>query len=203
VNDSRSSLREAVQTVPELVDLVNSAADNLGVDLDRRPTAHEEQLFQEAPVEASRQPSESSHLSEDPVEEQPNEDQWLQRTRRHLTELSEARTQLMDELDTIAEDLCVQLQDRRISEPAIEPIQRVLSKVSTSLSRRSTRLRNKSVDSVAEEIPKMIDEQIDDQRLIRVLTRLSAQSRRMTAVSQDYQDISEFPPEEVRQWLEI
>jgi hypothetical protein len=51
MNDPRSWLQRTVQTVPDLVDLVSSVADNLGVDLDRRPTARDEQLFREAPVQ--------------------------------------------------------------------------------------------------------------------------------------------------------
>ncbi|KAH7078614.1 hypothetical protein FB567DRAFT_450553 [Paraphoma chrysanthemicola] len=204
MNDSRSSLQDAVQTVPDLVDLVHSAADDLGFDLDRRPTAHDDQLFQDAPVEASRQASVTSQhsLPLDPPEEkslepdQSEDDPWLQQTRRHLTELSEARTQLMDELDSIAEDLGVHLEERHAAEPAIDPIQRVLTKVSTSLSRKSTRLRNKSVDSVAEEIPKMIDQEVNERRLSRVLSRVST-------IARNYRNIREFPPEEIQEWLEV
>lgn len=209
VNDSPSILREVVQTVPDLVDLVNSAADNLGVDLDRRPTSRDDQVFQEAPVQQPSPAAASSDHGEpsQAVQEQPAEDEhtsedpWPQQTRRHLSELSEARTQMMDELDIIAEDLGVQLQDRRASEPPTDPIQRVLSKVSTGLSRKSTWLRNKSIDSVTEEIPKMIDQKIDERRLSRVLTRIMTQSRRMSAVNEDGQELGEFPPKEIQQWL--
>ncbi|KAH7381605.1 hypothetical protein BKA66DRAFT_570738 [Pyrenochaeta sp. MPI-SDFR-AT-0127] len=205
------SLRESVKSAPQLVDLLNSAADDLGVDLDRKPTAKDEEAFHNAPLEGKSRASMPS-LQDSPLdtmkgrtaeEEKPSEDIWLQQTRRHLTELSEARTQLMDELDSIAEDLGVQLQERRISESKINPIQRVLSKVSTGLSRRSTRLRNKSVDSVAEEIPRMIDEHINDRRLSRVLTHISNQSRRMSALTQAFGEIGEIPPEEIQEWLEV
>lgn len=202
VNDSRPSLRDNVQTVPDLIDLVNSAADDLGVDLDRRPTARDDRLFQNAPTEHTPEGSESSyhsrprsdheneHEEENSAEDeryakdnQPAEDQWLQQTRRQLTELSEARTQMMDELDSIAENLGVQLQGSRDSEPPVDPVERALSKVSTLLSRRSTRLRNKSIDSVIEEIPKMIDQEPHGRRLRRI--------------------IAMFPPEEVQEWLEM
>ncbi|KAH5337558.1 hypothetical protein HBI39_064090 [Parastagonospora nodorum] len=206
VNDSPPTLREAVQTVPDLVDLVNSAADNLGVDLDRRPTARDDEIFQEAPAQNTPPVAPPFHHSsplqsvrgKSDDDEHSSDDPWLQQTRRHLSELSEARTQMMDELDTIAEDLGIQLQDRRPSEPMIDPIQRVLSKVSTGLSRKSTRLRNKSIGSVVEEIPKMIDQKIDERRLSRVLTRIATQAKEMTGD----QEPSEFPPEEVQRWLE-
>jgi hypothetical protein len=209
VNDSPSTLREVVQTVPDLVDLVNSAADNLGVDLDRRPTARDDQAFQEAPIQNPSPDSASTDQSEpqQSVRDQPaddehtSEDPWLQQTRRHLSELSEARTQMMDELDTIAEDLGIQLQDRRTSEPPTDPIQRALSKVSTGLSRQSTRLRNKSIDSVVEEIPKIIDQKSDERRLSRVLTRVMTESRRMSAANEDGQELGEFSPRKIQQWL--
>jgi C4-type Zn-finger protein len=105
---------------------------------------------------------------------------------------------MMDEPDTIAEDLGVQLQARRASEPPIDTIQCVLSKVSTRLSRKSTRLRNKSIDSVMEEIPKMIDQEFDERRLSRVLTRIATQVTQVTG----FEELGEFPPEEVQQWLE-
>ncbi|KAL1611747.1 hypothetical protein SLS59_000466 [Nothophoma quercina] len=209
INDRKSSLRESIKTVPDLVDLVNSAADDLGVDLDRRPSAEDDEIFHNAPVQASSTTSVISRHSVPEVgrviaeEIEPGEDSWLEQTRRHLTELSEARTQLMDELDEIAEDLGVSSQERRDSEPNFDPVQRVLSKVSTGLSRRSTRLRNKSVDSVAEEIPRMIDQEINERRLSRVLTRISTQSRRMSALTQGLSNVGEIPPEEIQEWLEV
>lgn len=206
INDSPPTLREAVQTVPDLVNLVNSAADDLGVDLNRRPTARDDQIFQQAPAQNTPPAAPPSHhssplqsiRSRSDEDEHSSEDPWLQQTRRHLSELSEARTQMMDELDTIAEDLGIQLEERRPSEPTVDPIQRVLSKVSTGLSRKSTRLRNKSIDTVVEEIPKMIDQNIDERRLSRVLTRIATQAKELTGD----QESSEFPPEGMQKWLE-
>jgi hypothetical protein len=178
------------------VDLVNSAADDLGVDLDRRPTATEDETFRIAPVRSSSSASSVSQktfpkVNEDAILEgtEPGEDAWLEQNGRHLTKLSEARSQLMDELDEIAEDLGVPAQERCESEPGFDPVQRVLSKVSTGVSRKSTRLRNKSVDSVAEELPRMIDQQINERRLSRVLTRISTKSRRMSAITQGLSDL--------------
>jgi hypothetical protein len=163
VNDSRSNLRKAVQTVPDLVDLVNSAADNFGLDLDRRPTAHDDRVFEDAPVAGSEYGSESSshddptHYSEENSadeeqrdeeqrdEEQRDEDPWLQQTRRHLAELAEARTQMLDELDAIAGPYLAQLEDHLASGRIIDSPRRRLSRLSTQLSRRSTRHRNDSV----------------------------------------------------------
>lgn len=51
VNDSYYVLRQSLRTVDDLVDLIDSAADNFGVDLDRQPTASDEQRYQDAPIE--------------------------------------------------------------------------------------------------------------------------------------------------------
>lgn len=210
LNDRKSTLRDSIKTVPNLVELINSAADDLGVDLDRRPTAKDDEAFHNAPVQGSSTTSTvSRHIIPEVIEEsipdeaEPVEDSWLEQTRRHLTDLSEARSQLMDEFDEIAEDLGVPAQERRDSEPSFDPVQRVLSKVSTGLLRKSTRLRNRSVDSAADEIPRMIDQQINEKRLSRVLTRISTQSRRMSAITQGLSNIREIPPEEIQEWLEV
>jgi hypothetical protein len=159
LNDPRSSLREALQSIPDLVDLVNSAADDLGIDLERRPSVTDDDLFRNAPYESTPRESVSYHpgvsleATEDKTadEEPPTEDSWLQQTRRHLTELSEAREQLMDELDSIAGDLDVRLQDRQESgqgeELIVHPVQRVLSRASVGVSPESTWHENPPADS--------------------------------------------------------
>jgi len=212
LNDDRASLQDNIRSVPDVVDLVKSAADDFGVDLDDRPTASDDETFEQAPVEAPRrQPApmvSRRSTTLEPVAEKfednnlDSEDTWLQKTRRQLTELSEARSQLMDELDSIAEDLGVHLVDPRRSSVETDPVQGVLSKVSTGISRRSTRLRNKSLDSVVGEIPRMIDE-VDEKRLSRVLTRIQSQSRRMSTMSQGLQEFDTIPPEEIQEWLEV
>ncbi|RYO28084.1 hypothetical protein AA0111_g7015 [Alternaria arborescens] len=159
LNDPCFSLREALQSIPDLVDLVNSAADDLGIDLERRPTVTDDDLFRNAPYESTPRESVSYHpgvsleATEDKTadEEPPTEDSWLQQTRRHLTELSEAREQLMDELDSIAGDLDVRLQDRQESgqgeELIVHPVQRVLSRASVGASPESTWHENPPADS--------------------------------------------------------
>ncbi|KAJ4383948.1 hypothetical protein N0V86_000792 [Didymella sp. IMI 355093] len=210
LNDCESTLRESIKTVPDLVELVESAADDLGVDLNKLPTAKDDEAFRDAPVQGSSiVPAVSPHglpefVKETIVEEaELAEESWLEQIRRHLTGLAEAQYQLMDELDEIAEDLDVQARERFVSGPSFDPVQRILSKVSTGLSRTSMRLRNKSVDSVAEDIPRMIDQQINERRLSRILTRGSIHSRRMSAVTHGPSDIGEIAPEEIQEWLEV
>ncbi|KAI4620550.1 uncharacterized protein J4E87_007238 [Alternaria ethzedia] len=160
LNDPESSLRDEVQSIPDLVDLVKSAADDLGFDLDRRPTATDDDMFHNAPYETTPVNSVSRHTDfsigtaeNRAMEDEPlTEDSWLQQTRRHLTELSEAREQLMDELDSIAGDLDVKFRDQ----PEVESVtdsdaphaHRVLSKAPTGLARTSTLQRDALIDSV-------------------------------------------------------
>ncbi|KAF2703999.1 hypothetical protein K504DRAFT_495196 [Pleomassaria siparia CBS 279.74] len=247
LNDSRESLGQITKSFRELIDLVNSAADDLGVDLDERPTIQEEESFISAPFEAHSRQSIVSHQSIplETVEEErqvPSEDSWLQETRTQFTKLSEARSQLMDELNMIARDIDVQTPtrtpvskalsqhtpvstnvehvERRLSHDKIdtsaasEPVQRIissevnllqrlLSKVYTILSRQSTRLRNKSIDAVTEELPKIFNEEISERRLIRVLTHILTQSRRVSAISQGLRDDESIRPETIQQWLEV
>ncbi|KAF2109687.1 hypothetical protein BDV96DRAFT_585171 [Lophiotrema nucula] len=210
LNDPEEELKESTKSLPDLINLVNSAADDLGVDLQGIPDAQDEAIFAQAPVEGSPRGSFSSPpraalemVQEKVIDEtQPSEDSWLQKTRRQLTELSEARSQLMDELDTIAEDLGVRLDERHYSQHELDPLQRALTKVSTGLSRQSTHLRNKSVDSVTTELPRMIDQEINQRRISRVLTRIQSQSRRMSTISQGLQEIEAIAPEEIQEWLE-
>jgi hypothetical protein len=144
VNDSRSSLREAVQTVPDLVDFINSAADNFGLDLDKRPTARDDRLFEDAPVAGSQTGSVAScDIEEKSTDgEQPNEDPWLQQTRRHFTELAEARTKMLDELDAIAGPHLEQLEDHLTSGRIADSPRRRLSRLSAQLSSKSTRTKS-------------------------------------------------------------
>ncbi|KAL1797012.1 hypothetical protein ACET3X_005552 [Alternaria dauci] len=160
LNDPRHSLRDALQSIPDLVDLVNSAADDLGVDLERKPTATDDDMFRNAPYESAPRESGSCHpdvsieaIEDKATDKEPvTEDNWLQETRRHLSELSEARKQLMDELDSIAGDFEVQLQDQQETElgdeSIVNPVQRVLNKASTRLSHMSTLHTDALVESV-------------------------------------------------------
>jgi hypothetical protein len=144
VNDSRSSLREVMQTVPDLVGLVHSAADDFGLDLDKRPTARDDRIFEDAPVAGSQHNSVASFDSEEKSadEEQSNEDFWLQQTRRHLTELAAARTKMLDELDAIVGPYLEQLEDHLASDRIVDSPRRRLNRLSTQLSRTSTRTKS-------------------------------------------------------------
>ncbi|KAF1966990.1 hypothetical protein BU23DRAFT_308824 [Bimuria novae-zelandiae CBS 107.79] len=111
----------------------------------------------------------------------------------------------MDELDTIAEDLGVHLDERTHTSTSIDPVQHLLSKVSKDLSRKSTRLRNKSVDSVLDEVPRVIDQEINERRLSKVLTCLATQPRRTSTNSQPHPgmvEVEAIPPEDIQAWLE-
>lgn len=139
--------------------LVSSVADDLGVDLETRPSTHDDELFYSAPVQGSSatcatpQHSIPEALEQSITQEfEPVEDPWLEQTRRQFTELSEARGQLMDELDDIVEGSSVLLEEeRREVEPWFDSDQRIHRKVPSILSSRPTRLRDRSVESIAAE----------------------------------------------------
>ncbi|KAF2270860.1 hypothetical protein CC78DRAFT_4750 [Lojkania enalia] len=144
LNDPPSSLKESMKSVPELISLINSAADDLGVDLQQRPDVQDDQKFASAPVENSSHTATVTIPSipvetdkEKTIEEfQPSDDTFLEKTRRQLTALSDARSQLMDELDTLAEKLGMQLERGRVSERDIDSLLKKPSKMSTHLSKR-------------------------------------------------------------------
>lgn len=171
-------MREAILSIPDLVDLVNSAADDLGIDLDRRPTKHDDELFRDAPFEAEPQVPGSGKIrlatvsSSNGGKKEPTEDSWFQEIHIHLTELSRARTQLMDELDTIAKDISFELGQSCDNEPSNKHLQRTSSEASTGISQKSTCLRNTSIGSVLDEIPSILNEQINENSLSRVLSQI-------------------------------
>lgn len=206
LNDSQASLRESVKSTPQLVDLVKSAADDLGIDLDLRPTADDEAKFWDAPVEGLPQASVISRPSTalEPLKEKldeerrGDEDAWLQRTRQQLNELSEARSQLMDELDTIAKDLGVYIDESWRSSQHIESIQRALSK---KLTEESSRLPKVSVDSVTDSTPTILEPQIDETRLSRALPESKTKWRRISTIPRKHGDIESASLEEVQEWL--
>jgi hypothetical protein len=160
LNDPTSTLREEIRSIPDLIDLVESAADDLGLDLERRPTATNDDMFNNAPYETTHRDAVSHHpdISFETIEgkiteDKPlTEDSWLKQTRRHLTELSETREQLMNELDSIAGELDVQLQDwpetESMNKSDVPPAQSLLSKAPTDLYFTSTLQNDALVDSV-------------------------------------------------------
>jgi hypothetical protein len=206
LNDPKASLREELQSIPDLIDLVNSAADDLGVDLERTPTAMDDVIFQNAPYEStpryfvSDDPSVSFETTENRVakEEPLAEDSWLQQTRRHLTKLSEAREQLMDELDSIAGDLDVRLQDQQEIESVNESAaQRALSKVPTGFSSKLTWLESKPIDRTDDDFPSIVDNNDEERRLRRALTRVFSQSKKPPSAIQKSYKAERFSPEEI------
>lgn len=54
LNDHKSLLRNSIKTMADLIALVDSAADDLGVDLERKPSERDDELFRKAPVEGTR-----------------------------------------------------------------------------------------------------------------------------------------------------
>jgi hypothetical protein len=163
VHDSHSSLRETVQTIPDLIDLLNSAADDFGIDLDRRPTARDDLIFQDAPV-ASTHRAPMSHEYEDSMhdieetfadEQQLNEDPWVHQPHRSLSELAEARTHMVEQSDAVVGAYSEEHQNSHSSHCSVDSLSTGVSESSTGHQSKPTRFRNKSFDLVVEEITTM------------------------------------------------
>ncbi|KAI4956419.1 hypothetical protein J4E91_000630 [Alternaria rosae] len=120
LNDPESSLREEVHSIPDLVDLVKSAADDLGFDLDRRPTATDDDMFHNAPYETTPMDSAREQL---------------------MDELNS----IAGYLDVKLRD---QPEVESVTDSDVPHAHRVLSKAPTGLSRTSILQRDTLVDSV-------------------------------------------------------
>lgn len=154
INDHRSNLDKAVKSVPDLVNLVKSAADDFGIDLGFKPSVQDEAMFLNTPYESTPCCSASS-CGDDRlaiIEETFVEDSWLQQARERLTEILDTREQLMGELDSIAGDLGVQFENHQHPKPVVHTVQRVLSEVSTGSSTERARSRKNPVDAVTKDL---------------------------------------------------
>jgi len=201
INDPHSNLLKVVKSVPDLVDLVRSAADDFGVDLEAKPSAQDEEIFHNAPYESISCCSGSScgdnHLDamgETIIKDEENS--WLQQARRQLTEILETREQLMSELDSIAGDLGVQFKDHQHPKSVADSIEPVLGEVSTESSTERAQPIQKSTDAVAEGTPTIINRNLDDERSNGTSTTISSQPGR-SIVTKDVHEFSEIPPEEI------
>jgi hypothetical protein len=198
VNDTRSTLRRTVQTMSDLINLVNSAADNFGVDLDKRPSAHDDRNFHNAPYEDDQRPSTSSRRKGSSTVSRKNggkrkqlgNSPWVQQSRSLLADLSETHVQLLFQLDSLAEDFGEQKNKRGEPKPTDESLQ-------PALNRMSDETEILSGHTEASKIP-MVDHQIDQAHLDKVLTRITGHSDRVTAITQRLQSIVEFAPEAIQ-----
>jgi hypothetical protein len=198
VNDTRSTLQETVRTMPDLIHLVNSAADDFGVDLDKRPSARDDRKFHNTPCEDDRPPSASSRRKGTLTKLRKSKGKrrrignapWVQQSHSLLADLSETHVQLLSQLDSLAEDFGEQNHERDGLKPMGESLQRVLNRMSEEAHIRSSR-------ADISEIP-VVDHQINQAHLDKVLTRITAHSDRVTAITRKLQSIVEFAPEAIQ-----
>ncbi|KAI0575085.1 AtpC F0F1-type ATP synthase epsilon subunit mitochondrial delta subunit [Pyrenophora tritici-repentis] len=202
INDRHSNLNEVVKSMPDLVDLVKSAADDFGVDLELVPSAQDEEMFLSAQYESTPCYSCSScgddHLAtvgETIVEDE--EDFWLRQARRRLMEILETREQLIGELDSIAGDLGVQFEDHQHPKAVADSAQSVLSEVSTESSTERTQSGKKPVDAATERAPIITNKEIDERESGGTVSPISAHSGKRSVVMKDLQQLGEIPPEEI------
>lgn len=99
INDSRSDLCERIKAMDDLIALVDSVADDLDLDLDVRPSAEDERLFDNAPFddlfETPVEASAAEAVEEVACEEvSPRGGSWLGWVVRSLTRLLGTMPQL-------------------------------------------------------------------------------------------------------------
>ena len=160
INDRHSNLHKVVKSVPDLVDLVKSTADDFGIDLELRPSAEDEAMFLNALYESTPCCSVSSCgdnrlgiVEETIVEDElHSENTWLQRARRRLADILNTREQLMGELGSIAGELGVQFEDHQHPKPVVDTVQRMLSEVSTGSPTECARSRKNPVEAVTKDL---------------------------------------------------
>ncbi|KAL6151419.1 hypothetical protein ACJBU6_10402 [Exserohilum turcicum] len=183
LNDYHSQLRHSIKTLSDLVHLVNSAADDFGLDLEQGPTQEDEEKFHNAPYEAipcvpiSTHPTMSRGSGEETSSSSSySEDPWVQQTPRHRTLLSGAREQYLKKLDSIAGS--TSLQSR--GDGDFECFSENTHRNSIGPSRNSTQLDGDSFSAATEEVPRMSEEMMGG-RTGRPIMRTSTPSTSSTA----------------------
>jgi hypothetical protein len=113
MDDSKRSLERSIRSFQDLYDLVNAAADDLGLDLDKRPNNEDDEAFRRAPVQEVTPIPVHQTLTE--AMETIGADNALQSHNgrsetvcHHFSELYATRIQVMDEFGSIIEDISVQ-----------------------------------------------------------------------------------------------
>jgi hypothetical protein len=114
LDDSKLSLERSIKSFQDLYDLINSAADDLGLDLDRRPSNEDDEVFRRAPVQEVSTPVPVHQTLIETMENMgtgnalQNHDSRSESAHQCSSELSAMRIQIMDEFGSIIEDISVQ-----------------------------------------------------------------------------------------------
>jgi hypothetical protein len=115
LDDPKRSLERSIKSFQDLYDLINSAAEDLGLDLDRRPNKEDDDMFRGAPMQkASPTPVQVHHQSPKGMENMgvekahQNDCSRLNPSCHHFRELSGTRIQIVDEFGSILEDISIQ-----------------------------------------------------------------------------------------------
>jgi hypothetical protein len=114
LNDSKRSLERSIESFQDLYDLINSAADDLGLDLNNRPNTEDDELFRRAPVQEVGTPVPVHQMLTEAMETIGTDNALQNHNARsetvchHFSELYATRIQVMDEFGSIIEDISVQ-----------------------------------------------------------------------------------------------
>ena len=127
-DDPRYGLERSIKSFQDLYDLINSVADDLGLDLDRRPNKKDDEVFRSAPVqEATPTPAQVLHML--PESRKNNgagladqNDSGPEPACYQSNGLSGTRIQIVDEFGSVLEDISIQrprLFEIKLSKPQL------------------------------------------------------------------------------------
>jgi hypothetical protein len=114
LDGSKRSLERSIKSFQDLYDLINSAADDLGLDLDRRPSNEDDEVFRCAPVQEVSTPVPVHQTLTATMKNMGTDNALLnhnsqsESAHQRFSELSATRIQIMDEFGSIIEDINVQ-----------------------------------------------------------------------------------------------
>jgi hypothetical protein len=128
-------------------------------------------------------------------EKQASDSPWLQQNYESLADLSEICKRLVCDLDSLAENFGERMFERGVSNHAADPSRRVRTRMLIGMTRQPIGL-------AAGETHKLIEHQIDKHDLDQVLTRIAAQLREMTAITQKLQQVVEGVPDVIQTFAE-
>ena len=161
LNDPREALVEKTQSIIDLIDLVNSAADDFGIDLSRIPGKEDNERFLNAPVQKR-----TTLVPQG--EGMQNGNDWVHKARAQLTALSEARIRFLEELDSIATDLDLSTDQGRYDDCGFHTME-------NHIRRLSWRFQD-SIDSFIKEVTRALGEDTDQKRFIGLLDHVRTES---------------------------
>jgi len=202
--------RQNIRSAEKLLEFLKYSADDLGVDLNKKPTPEDDVKFQRAPVERfPRLSLASQHCAGfQPVGQSPeyetddNEDSWLHETHDQLAELAETQSKLIHELHSFAWDFGVNVRDRRQFPVSMDLLQHHVSKTPRYLFGKRAQIQNKSTRLASEARHRSLNQVISAKRLSSLISCAWFHSERMSVMSKNLQYSRTASMKELQEWID-